>query len=193
MFRSQFFVKIWRHITFVQEAPMKHLLARVLALTGLPLFCQIPKGHIKGTVTDQNGNPVASATVYAATDFEGITLRSVKSNRNGEFDFRGAFNLGTYNIYSLKETDAYPDPTDKFYANPKIEAAKAELTEDHPSVTVAVSMGQKAAVLEGKVVDSASGNPTSARLIFLDEDGNGHAVLPTASIVCCCRRGKTLL
>ena len=81
--------------------------------------------------------------------------------------------MGTYNIYSLKETDAYPDPTDKFYANPKIEAAKAELTEDHPSVTVAVSMGQKAAVLEGKVVDSASGNPTSARLIFLDEDGNG--------------------
>ena len=79
MFRSQFFVKIWRHITFVQEAPMKHLLARVLALTGLPLFCQIPKGHIKGTVTDQNGNPVASATVYAATDFEGITLfRKVK-------------------------------------------------------------------------------------------------------------------
>jgi len=143
MFRPQFFVKIWRHITFVQEASMKHLLAMVLALTGLPLFCQIPKGHIKGTVTDQNGNPVASATVYAATDFEGITLRSVKSNRNGEFDFRGAFNLGTYNIYSLKETDAYPDPTDKFYANPKIEAAKAELTEDHPSVTVAVSMGQK--------------------------------------------------
>jgi hypothetical protein len=138
-----------------------------------------PEGHIKGTVTDQNGNPVASATVYVipqAIAFEGITPRSVKSDSNGEFDFRGAFALGTYNIYSRKETDSYPDPTDKFYANPKIEGAKADLTDDHPSVTVAVSMGQKAAVMEGKVFDAATGKPTSARLIFLDEEGNGHSV-----------------
>jgi hypothetical protein len=161
---------------------MKHLLAGVLVLTSLPTFCQIkdrPEGHIKGTVTDRNGNPVASATVYVipqAIAFEDITPRSVESDSNGEFDFHGGFALGIYKIYSRKEAESYPDPSDKFYANPKIETAKADLTDDHPSATITVGLGEKAAVLEGKVLDAASGKPKSARLIFLDEEGSGHSV-----------------
>jgi hypothetical protein len=161
---------------------MRHLLAAFLVLVSLPAFCQLkdrPEGHIKGTVTDENGNPVASATVYAipqAIVFENITPRSVRSDSRGEFDFHEAFSLGVYNVYSRKESDSYPDPSDKFYADPKMEAAKADLTNDHPSATVAVSIGHKAALMEGRVLDAATGKPTSAKLIFLDEEGNGHSV-----------------
>src|SRR5262245_30473801 len=104
---------------------MRHLLAGFLVLVSLPTLCQTkdhPDGHIKGTVTDENGSPVASATVFVipqAVVFENITPRSVKSDTKGEFDFRGAFSLGVYKIYSRKEVDSYPDPSDKFYADPK--------------------------------------------------------------------------
>ena len=125
---------------------MKHLLARFLPSQVCHFSARYPRATLKARLQTRTG----TRSLRQPCTQQLITLRSVKSNRNGEFDFRGAFNLGTYNIYSLKETDAYPDPTDKFYANPKIEAAKAELTEDHPSVTVAVSMGQKACCPGGK-------------------------------------------
>jgi cell division septal protein FtsQ len=37
-------------------------------------------------------------------------------------------------------------------------------------------LGDKAAILEGAVVDSVSGKPTSVRLAFLDQNGNGHVL-----------------
>ena len=139
-------------------------------------------GEIKGTVADENGNPVRGATVFAVPQdlsLDTIAPRSTTSNEAGEFDFHGGFELGTYKLYSRKDAEGYPDPSDNFYADPKLEPPKAELTEDHPSAAATVTLGDKAAVLAGRVVDADTGVPLKAKLVFMDEDGNSHSVLVT--------------
>jgi hypothetical protein len=148
---------------FLKEGHMKHLLTLALVVASLSAYSQTknqPSGQIKGTITDENGNAVSAATVYAVPQdmtFEGLAPRSVKTGRNGEFDFRGGFQLGAYKIYSRKDADAYPDRSDSFYADSKAEAPKVDLTEDHPSATITVTLGEKAGVLEGRVVDTDTG------------------------------------
>lgn len=162
---------------------MKHFLTLALVATTLFAYSQTkvrPQGEIKGTVADKDGNPVAAATVYAVPQgatFDGITPRSAKTDRNGEFDFRGGFELGAYKLYSRKDTDGYPDLSDSFYADPKAEAPKVDLTEDHPSATITVALGEKAGVLVGRIIDADTGAPLKAKLVFMDEDGHDHFVL----------------
>jgi hypothetical protein len=156
---------------------MKHLLTWALVLSSISTFSATKAGHIKGTVVDHDGNPVPAATVYVVSQeamIEEMTPRAVKSDGNGDFDFSESFVFGSYAIYSRKPQDLYLDQSDKFYADPKAEPAKADLTDDHPSANVAVTLGAKASLLQGKLVDALSGEPTSASLAFLDEDGNGH-------------------
>jgi Carboxypeptidase regulatory-like domain len=156
----------------------------ILALVGTSLFAYSqtmdhPVGEIKGTVTDMNGTPVSAASVYAVAQdnaFDGITPRSVKTDANGEFDFRGGFRLGAYKLYSRKDVDAYPDRSDSFYADSKTAAPKVDLTEDSSSATVNVTLGEKAGVLAGRVIDADTGAALKAKLVFLDEDGNDHSV-----------------
>jgi hypothetical protein len=139
-----------------------------------------PWGEIKGSVIYANGNPVRGATVYAVPhdiSLDNITPQSTTTNGAGEFDFRGGFELGTYKLYSRKDSAGYPDSSDSFYANSKLEPQKTELTEDHTSATVMVPLGDKAAVLAGRVVDADTGVPLKAKLVFMDEDGNTHSVM----------------
>jgi hypothetical protein len=165
---------------------MKHLLTLVAVAGSLFFQSQIaqsqpkeqhPAGEIKGTVTDHNGTPIALATVYAVPQdltLNDITPRSVKTDKNGNFDFRGGFELGAYKLYSKKDEEAYLDPFDNFYADAKADAPKVELTEDHPSSTVAVKLGQKAGVVAGRVVDADTGAALKATVFFVDGQGHGH-------------------
>ena len=135
-------------------------------------------GRIKGVVTDQEGKPVAGATVYAVpqgTFFEDIAWRSIKTDRNGRFDFRGGFELEAYKLYARKDEDDYPDPLDSFYADSKAEALKVDLTKD-PVATADVKLGERAGVLAGRVVDADTGTVLQARLYFYDEQGHFHSV-----------------
>jgi|SRR5580704_8033750 hypothetical protein len=134
-------------------------------------------GEIKGTVTDPNGNPVTGATVYAVLQslaLDDITPRSVKTDSNGRFDFHGGLQLETYKIYSQKEADSYPDPLDEFYAAANDQAPKVDLTPSQPSATVAVKLGDKAAVIVGHVIDADTGAVLKARVYFRDEQGKSH-------------------
>ncbi len=160
---------------------MKHLLVLIAVAATLPAFAQTKAqpatGDIKGTVTDQNGAPVASATVYAVPQgltLDDITPRSVKTDGNGNFDFRGGFGLGTYQLYSRKDADSYPDPFDRFYADPKSEAPKVNLTTTHPSATATVKLGPQAGVVAGRVIDADTGAVLRATVFFLDAQGHGH-------------------
>jgi hypothetical protein len=56
------------------------------------------------------------------------------------------------------------------------EAPKVDLSEDHSSATVTVSLGEKAGVLTGQVIDADTGAALRAKLVFMDEDGNDHSV-----------------
>jgi hypothetical protein len=137
-------------------------------------------GEIKGSVTDANGNPARGATVFAVPQdisFDNIAPRSTTTNGTGEFDFRGGFQLGSYKLYSRKDVEGYPDRSNIFYADPKLEAPKVELTEDQPSATVTVTLGEKAGGLAGHVFDADTHTPLKAKLVFMDEDGNSYSVL----------------
>jgi hypothetical protein len=162
---------------------MKHLFALALIAAILPAYSQTkdhPNGEIKGSVKDQNGRAVVGAVVYAAPQFlafDGVKPRSVKADRNGEFDFRGGFQLGTYKLYSQKDEDGYPDPFSSVYAESKVEVPKVVLTKGHSSATVKVILGEKAGVVAGQVIDAESGAATKALLVFIDDDGNRREFL----------------
>jgi len=106
-------------------------------------------GRNQGTVTDQDGRPVSSATVYAVP--QALTLEAPCPGRpkqtGWEVLFGGRFRTGTYVLYSRKEEEGYPDPSEPFYADSKAET-QVHLTAEKPSATVEVSLGQKAGVLE---------------------------------------------
>jgi Carboxypeptidase regulatory-like domain len=158
---------------------MKHL-AILIVIVGSLAYSQTKvhlNGEIKGSVTDQNGNPISGATVYAVPQgltLNDITPRSVKTDGNGEFDFRGGFELEEYKLYSRKDEDAHFDPFDGFYADSKAKASAVDLTQDHPSATVTVKMGEKAGVVVGRVIDADTGAVLKARLYFYDGQGHGH-------------------
>lgn len=165
---------------------MKHFLTLAVVAASLFTYSQtkVPSdGEIKGTVTDQDGSLVSGATVYAVPQdptFDGIIPRSAKTDENGDFDFRGGLALGGYKLYSQKDKEAYPDPFDVFYADSQADAPRVDLTEDRPSATATVKL-EKAAVIEGRVLDAANGTAVAAAsVMFLDNDGNGHEVASSA-------------
>lgn len=136
-------------------------------------------GWIKGVVADQNGTPVSAATVYAVQQglvLSDVTPKSVKTDRNGAFEFHSGFPLGTYKLYSRKDEDAYPDPFDRFYANPKADVPQVVLTTDHPIASATIKLGAQAGVIAGRIVDSENNASIKAYLGFVDSDGQGHSV-----------------
>lgn len=161
---------------------MKLLLA--LIVVSAPLLAQSPTerlpGEIKGTVVDQTGSPISSATVYVVS--QGLTLdqvppRSVKTNSNGVFDFRGGLELGTYKLYVRKDADGYLDPFDRFYADSETSPTEVVLTRQHPTSTVSMKAGRQAAVISGRIFDANSGAPLQASLGYGDQEGHGHEVV----------------
>jgi hypothetical protein len=178
---------------------MKHLFALALIAATLPSYSQMnehPNGEIKGTVTDQNGSPVVGAAVYAVPQFltiDGMKPRSVKTDRNGEFDFRGALQLGAYKLYSQKENDGYPDPFKSFDADSKLEVPKVVLTKRHTSATVKLTLSKKDGVVAGQVIDADSGAATKALLAFIDYDGNRREILADGKFRVLLPPGKDLI
>lgn len=159
---------------------MKHLIVLVVASASLLAQAQSKQsGNIRGVVTDQTGSPVAGATVYAVA--QGLTLddaipRSVKTDNNGVFDFRGGLDLGAYKLYARKDSAGYPNPFDSFYADAKSNAPKIDLTHEHPSGNVTLKLGPQAAVIAGRIVDANTRVPLKANLSFEDSEGHGHEV-----------------
>jgi hypothetical protein len=156
----------------------------VLIVTSATLFAQSqakrPSGEITGTVIDQNGSAVSSATVYAVPRgavLDDVTPRSVNTDSHGRFDFHQGLDLGSYKLYSRKDADGYLSPLDKFYADSKERAVDVTLTPKHPNSSVVLKLCKQAAVISGKVFDVDSGSPLMAYVGLMDDDGNGHSVV----------------
>jgi hypothetical protein len=161
---------------------MKPLL--VLIVASGTLFAQsltkASSGEIKGTVVDQNGSPVSSATVYAIPQgltLEDITPRSVKTDSEGCFDFRGGLEFRSYKLYSRKDSEGYLNPFDAFYADAENQPTEVALSREHPFSDVKVKLGRQAAVISGKVFEANSGTPLKAYVGLMDQEGNGHSVV----------------
>lgn len=159
---------------------MKHLIVLVVASGTLLVQAQTNQSaNIRGTVTEQNGNTVAGATVYAVA--EGLALndavpRSVKTDSDGAFDFRGGLDLGTYKLYARKDSAGYLNPFDNFYADAKVDAPKVDLTREHPSANMTLKLGPQAAVIAGRIVDANTRAPMKVNLSFEDSEGRGHEI-----------------
>jgi carboxypeptidase family protein len=158
---------------------VKQLLVLIVFATSSLAQTKQPTGEIRGTVIDQSGKPVSAATVYAVPQglFNDAIPRSVKTDSNGVFDFRGGFQLGPYKLYSRKDADGYPDPLDTFYADPKAEVPEVSLSVDHPASNAILKMGRQAAVLAGRIIDPESGAGLRVRLAVLDSQGHGHSLI----------------
>jgi hypothetical protein len=175
---------------------MKHFLVPIVIAASLLAYSQTREpvtGEIKGILADENGNPAAGATVYAIPQditLDSNTPRSVRTDSKGEFDFRGGFQLGAYKLYSRKDADAYPDRSDSFYADSRVEPPTVELTDDRPSATVTLTLGEKAGVVSGRVIDAGTGVALKAKLVFMDEDGNSHSVLSNGKYCALLPAGK---
>ncbi len=178
---------------------MKYFFAVALLATSLYASSETKNqltGEIKGTLTDQSGSAVADATVYAVPQFltlDSVTPRSVKTDANGAFNFRGKFQLGTYKLYVRKDEDGYPDPLKGLCADLKGEAPSVVLSDDHRSAIVKVKLGEKAAVMAGRVLDEESGAPVKAFLVFLDDDGNRREILADGEYRAVLPAGKDLI
>jgi Carboxypeptidase regulatory-like domain len=178
---------------------MKYFLAMALIATSVFANSQTKNhldGRIKGTVTDQGGSPVVGATVYAVPQFltfDGIKPRSVKTDRNGGFDFGRGLPLGAYKLYSQKDEDGYPDPFNSLDAEAKVEVAKVVLTKRHRSATAKVTLGKKSGVVTGQVIDADSGAATKAFLVFIDQDGNRREIVADGSFRVSLPPGKDII
>lgn len=161
---------------------MKPLLA-LIVISGTLLAQSATKpapGEINGTVVDQTGSPVASATVYAVPQglaLDDITPRSEMTDSNGAFDFHGGLQFRSYKLFSRKDADGYLNPLDKFYADRDNLGVEVVLSRKHPSSTVTVKLGRQAAVISGKIFDVNSGTPLKAYVGLMDGEGNGHSVV----------------
>jgi len=178
---------------------MKHFLALALIATSLFAHSQTKNhldGQIKGAVTDQSGTPVVGATVYAVPQFltfDAIKPPSVKTDSNGEFDFRSGLQLGAYKLYSQKDEDGYPDPFNSLDADSKFEVPKVVLSKRHSSATVKVTLGKKAGVVTGQVIDADSGAATKALLVFIDQDGSRREIVADGSFRVSLPPGKDMI
>lgn len=166
---------------------MKPLLVLALVAASLSAYSQTSDsttGNITGRVTEQNGNPESGATVYAVPQdltMDGMAPPSVRTATDGTFDFGAGLAWGTYKLFARKDSDAYPNPLDGFYADPQTDAPEINLTERSSSANVTVTLGERAGVITGRVLDSATGAPLKARVAFEREDGaGGHAVTSRA-------------
>src|SRR5262249_59376732 len=101
---------------------MKYFLTLLLVFASVLACSQTkekPTGNIKGTVSDENGNPASKATVYAIpqeASLDNISPRSTTTNEAGEFNFHGGLALGAHKVYLKKKDEAHPHPPHRVHS-----------------------------------------------------------------------------
>jgi hypothetical protein len=120
---------------------------------------------INGTVLDENGNPVASATIRMIRLAPwGKVVRSDSAGERGEFAIEGLA-WGTYMLSAVKERDAYPEGLWDLYANgPRTTVA---LSHTSPAVSVTIRIGPRAGVLAATVIDAVTGKEVQSAHITI--------------------------
>jgi hypothetical protein len=153
------------------------LLATVLAITTV---LGQSRGEIRGTVLDENGQPVASARVtYDNLDDHRIRnglLTIVKTDAEGKFAFTN-LDWGQYAIYPEKQEDGYPNLRFAIYSGSTYQTATVSTAR--PISNVTVSFAAKAAVLHGRISKATDETPMSGR-IELSSPGHPERLMATS-------------
>ena len=116
-----------------------------------------PRGTIRGTVVNEEGQPVAGVFLWAeGKDRPGGFEHRVVSDGAGRFTLTNLW-MDTYQVLAVKEGDGYPDTSSAIYDNGKIPVV--ELSASERIVDARVTVGPKAAVLTGSITDASTGKP----------------------------------
>ncbi len=130
-----------------------------LSLAAVPAYPQDNAllGTIRGTVVNEEGQPVAGVFLWATEiDRPSGAERRVVSDAAGRFTLIN-LRMARYRVFALKEEDGYPDTSSAIYDNGKIPIV--ELSASERLVDVRVTIGPKAAVLMGSITDASTGKP----------------------------------
>jgi hypothetical protein len=129
------------------------------SLSGEP---QLP-GTISGLVTNNDGEPVAGASL--CTEFKNehgasSSCGSPQTDQHGQFSMHVP--LGEVGVYGSKPEDGYLPPA--VIINPKgnMVGTTVQLTSDAPTAKVKLKIGPKPAVLTFDVKDKSTGKPVES-------------------------------
>ena len=129
----------------------------VMLLPGI-VAAQTPVGVVRGTVVNQDGKPVAGATVWAKR----IDAMPHKFQKMFPADGEGRFTIpylewGQYRVCAAKESDGYADVQWAIHDDGRL--LIVEISATAPMADVQVRIGPKAAVLTGSITDAVTGIP----------------------------------
>jgi len=128
----------------------------------LTLNAQERAGGAAGTVVDERGKPVASATVFLA----GVIGREAPyaiTDGEGKFLLKGL--PGRWKLLAYKEADDYPRNFFVFFSSPGEDFPVIDIVQEKTVQNVVVRLGQKAGHLKLRVADD-SGKSVTASVTF---------------------------
>jgi Carboxypeptidase regulatory-like domain len=130
-------------------------------------------GVLEGTVRYENGNPANGATVYASPMDRPMVaiIPHAATDETGHFAIPH-LQLGKYAVAAEKLDEDYPEMSEQFYSDGKLETVF--LSARHAAADVELRLGPKAGVLMGTVADAVAGSPLSpcVELIRASEPNN---------------------
>jgi hypothetical protein len=130
---------------------------------------------VEGIVLDQRGDPVEGATVYAESISRPLHGRRATSTS----DSQGHYLLANVwpdqkpvTIYAYKFAEFYGDPSICCYRSPSALFPQLMLKPGESVHSVVVRLGEKAAVIEVKILDVQTHEPLQSALVFVCTSGN---------------------
>jgi hypothetical protein len=121
--------------------------------------------EIEGTVIYEDGRPANHATVLAFPTDRGMAgkVPSAYTDELGHFHIKHLW-LGKFAVTASKEDEGYPDTSNGFYSDGKVD--RTTLTSFLQAATVTVLLGPKAGILVGTISDAVNGAPLNPCVDF---------------------------
>ena len=134
------------------------------------------RGRITGRVLSRDGNPVANVKVAARVTGPGMRVLSdpwAMTDDDGRFAIYQLL-LGTYQMYTEKKSDDYPNTMARFYRESPLPTVS--LTPDNLSAEINIQLGPEAGEITGIISDSTTGTPINADVSLWRRDNKNEIV-----------------
>ena len=123
-------------------------------------------GSIRGTVINDNGDPVAAAQVRVDPLMVGPrsdAVRLTETDTVGRFIMNN-LDLTSYKVFAMKESAGYPNTAFGFYSHNIFPTVT--LTASVPTANITLKVGPPSGVMLGSVTDAATGALVSAGFLL---------------------------
>ena len=177
------------------EIQFSILLLLALEITTFGQQRPCDSGEITGRVTDAAGKPVENAEVTTLPElcavFTGIGPGGITDN-NGDFHLRGVPE-GPNTIFAKKEEAGYPDARFAVFASDDSNFPRVVVQPGVVTSGIVVTLGKKAGIIFGNVVDAETGLPIVAARVVVTRVDKAQLMYSTSvglkgTFAFCCRR-----